>query len=661
MIVSVTISDNREREIADAIRSVIDHVDRVLLLDTGISDQTVERAKEVAGDKLVVSKHSWVDFSIARNAALMAARALGADWILVVDTDERFNLGERKLRDALEGVRSDIALIESADGHYPKEKLLRATSGAVYVGPTHEVLVGGSKETLRGVTFSEAPKSEAQLKQKFARDVAILSAHVKENPDDPRWWYYLGASYEGLGMRAFAANAFGECVERRKTGVEAAWAGYKQAEQLHMLDRHEEAIRAAARGLGADATFAECAWIAAVSASRLNRAQQAIAWARMAEAVGRFKGCGPPRSWFRHMPALYELPYDVLRYTLPDEAGRAQADADFHAAKLARIGASDPDNLDELSVSRSATESSRYEARSMLRPPPLSEMCPSMHAVRINFEPPGGRLPMNPSICWHKGELWCVVRAVNYTITGWQYSIQDEDGIVRTDNYLGKLLLDGTFLEPRLIRDLDPFPRQPSRIVGYEDIRLASIWDDDRGAQVLAGSATVCDRDPNRRMIARLFFDVDGDVSRADVQVTRQQHEKNWMPITVNGELRWIYSLDPTAVIPGPLRECPFALDHLRGGAATRYDDGYMCVMHEAINADEGRVYLHRFVHLDERFNVQAVSPAWVFNGHGIEFCAGMVRYGDQLVLSYGIKDQEAWIATVDMEEVENMDWIAPP
>jgi len=50
VIVSVTITDNREREIADALRSVVDHVDRVLIVDTGITDQTIERGWCDAGE-----------------------------------------------------------------------------------------------------------------------------------------------------------------------------------------------------------------------------------------------------------------------------------------------------------------------------------------------------------------------------------------------------------------------------------------------------------------------------------------------------------------------------------------------------------------------------------------------------------------------------------
>jgi len=313
-------------------------------------------------------------------------------------------------------------------------------------------------------------------------------------------------------------------------------------------------------------------------------------------------------------------------------------------------------DLDRLGLLQAAPKADRDEARSLLRPPVLARFCPSARAIRIQFDPPRGRLPTNPSICRHRGELQCVIRTLNYRLLPERkWVVDDPDGIVRTVNYLGRLRLNGEFVEPKPMRDLDPTPKQPSKISGYEDVRIVSI----KGT--LTGSATVCDRDlDERRRIVRLHLTASGNVKRADVQLTYQAHEKNWMPLSVGGEFAWIYSIDPTAILPGPLRSCPFALDHLRGGAAIEYGDGYLCVMHEVIDTDSSRIYLHRFVRLDKRFNVTAVSPAWVFARHGIEFCAGIAYNKGEIVLSYGVEDREAWIMRINAKEIEDMKWNTP-
>jgi tetratricopeptide (TPR) repeat protein len=647
VLVSVTLSNSREAEIADALGSVAPHVDRVLLVDTGIADRTIRYAKKVVGEKLLVAEHEWVDFSTARNAALAEARSLGAKWIVIVDSDERFDFGSVDLRAALKKTRADVLSLESVEGTYEKPKIVRASAKVRFEGPTHERLVGERlREKLAGVVFDELPKSKTELAAKCDRDVGILTDYAAER-DDPRWWFYLGQSLEGVNKHARAAEAYRRCADLRRVGDEAAWAAYRQADQLYRLGRHEESIAVAAKGMGSS-PLAECAWMAAVVAHKLGRNEESVAWARMAEAVGMHNGCGKPRSFFRHPPALFELPYDVLRFALPDAESRKKADLDYQAAQHARLGVSSAAELDRLSVSREAPLARCEEARQLLRPDAIGKMCSSARFTPLDFKPPKkNRRAMNPSICVHDGELWCVVRTVNYWVKGRRYGILDEDGITRTENYLGLFRRDGRLTGMRRMRDLDRSYQEP---LGYEDVRLASV-----GGK-LVGSATVCDKkDTKIRRVASLKFG-GGDVVRARVQPNFQKHEKNWMPFDRDGKLVWIYSLDPTVILPtGIKRSCPFRLEHLRGGAVTEFEDGYLCVTHEVVDEVDGRIYLHRFVRLDERFNVTAVSPAFVFDHYGIEFAAGLVVDGGKIVVSFGIEDKQAWILRVDVGEVESM------
>jgi predicted GH43/DUF377 family glycosyl hydrolase len=657
VIVAVCISDNREAQIGGAVQSVVDHVDRVLLVDTGITDETIERASEIAGDKLVVVEHSWVDFSTARNKGLDAAEALGAKWVLLVDSDERLNFGALDLRKHLTETEADVLSVESDDGSYLKQRVIRAGSKARFYGPTHEALIGGGlRETLSGATFSELEKSDAQLRRKAERDVTLLISFIAQHPSDPRWYYYLGASFESLGLQKMAADMYRRCADLRGSGHEAAWAKFKEADQLHRIGWHEAAIAAAAAGLGIDPTLAECACVAGEAALSAGRPEQAIVWARAAEAVGLFRGCGTTRKWFRHPPSLYERPYDILLRALPEGPGpdRVEATNDFREARLARVGV-DRRDVDRLSVSRGVSQSVREELRQMLLPRPLGEVYQSARHAQILFTPGNGWHPTNPSVCRHNDEIWCVVRTVNYELDQGHYEIDDPNGVIRTENYIGRLSAEYELIEPHLMRDLDPSERYTSRVVGYEDVRIVSL------GESLAASATVCDRDPDGRcLIAQLRLD-DGDVRRAVVQPSNQPHEKNWMPLAVDGALTWIYSLDPTAILPGPLHACPFALDHLRGGAAIAIDGKYLCVMHEVAKTDEGRAYAHRFVLLDSEFRVIRISEAWVFAHYGVEFCAGIVQDGDDLILSYGVEDREAWVARVSMAEVlVSLKWKPP-
>ena len=98
-IASTTLTGNNASIIGDALRSVVDWVDTCLVIDTGVSDESLAVAEGVAGAKFVLRRFDWIrDFSAARNFALDAAHAVGADWAITVDTDERIQPNGEDLR-----------------------------------------------------------------------------------------------------------------------------------------------------------------------------------------------------------------------------------------------------------------------------------------------------------------------------------------------------------------------------------------------------------------------------------------------------------------------------------------------------------------------------------------------------------------------------------
>jgi hypothetical protein len=346
-IVSMTMTGNNRDLIGDALRSVVDWVDQCLIIDTGITDDTLEVARQVAGDKLVVRSFPWRnDFAAARNFALEAAAELGATWAVTLDTDERIEIGEIDIHAALAGARSDLMYVHHVGGTYGKERFFRLPSSGYYVGPTHEAYIRGPLgwDVLDGVRFHELGKTAEQYRAKAERDVAILTEYIAERPDDPRWLYYLGDSLAGLGRNEEAIAAFRACAGMNGWDEEGAWAMYRAADCLLRMDRPDEAIEASAAGMARHAGIAELPWLAAYASWQADRPAQAVYWARMAAAMGAFAGAGSavPRVGFRYPFALWEGPYDILRFALRrlgDEAGADEAERLFEEAKAARAAA----------------------------------------------------------------------------------------------------------------------------------------------------------------------------------------------------------------------------------------------------------------------------------------------------------------------------------
>jgi glycosyltransferase involved in cell wall biosynthesis len=84
-------------------------VDSIILIDTGITDDTLAVAKRVAGDKLIIKQMQWPgSFSDARNRALQMAAEAGGSWGVFLDTDERFEGNTGTIRGFLQSTTADM-------------------------------------------------------------------------------------------------------------------------------------------------------------------------------------------------------------------------------------------------------------------------------------------------------------------------------------------------------------------------------------------------------------------------------------------------------------------------------------------------------------------------------------------------------------------------
>lgn len=272
----------------------------------------------VQGGIRVMYGSSIKDFSMARNGALEdASDAEGQyDWALMLDTDERIHYTDMSFLDVLENTDCDMLHVWAADHSYAKPRFFRLPVKGKYVGPTHECWVAdqGSKVgTLEGITFSELPKTAEQYKAKAERDRTILEAYTQEHPDDPRWWFYLGDTYSGLGMDSDALMAFSSCYWLNGWDEESAWAAYRVAELYCKIKNYKAALDWCCNGMSRHPGMAELPWLAGFCCFHLGRYQQAIWWETMAEAINATDAY-EQRINFRHEPAHWDGPLDVMSH-----------------------------------------------------------------------------------------------------------------------------------------------------------------------------------------------------------------------------------------------------------------------------------------------------------------------------------------------------------
>jgi hypothetical protein len=279
----------------------------------------------------------------------------------------------------------------------------------------------------------------------------------------------------------------------------------------------------------------------------------------------------------------------------------------------------------------------------------------------------------NPTIIPHGTGLLAIVRSSNYRIDdAGRYVIPpNDDGAIRTENILCEIDPDGNVLRREVIV---PPAYEPNGypVHGLEDCRLR------RTARGIGVSATVRDAAPWTGQCRIGVADLDvGEARLHGLRVLEweglQPHEKNWMPI--EGQDGWLYAANHNGQtvtvaaeddMPGVYEvagrgAAPHLARGFRGGGhLVPVRGGWLAIVHEVAHLDGGRrAYEHRFVWFDDTFTIRSWSPLFSLKGtKSIEFAAGLAALDGQIVVSFGVNDEEAWTTSIAEEDV--CDLLAP-
>jgi len=220
----------------------------------------------------------------------------------------------------------------------------------------------------------------------------------------------------------------------------------------------------------------------------------------------------------------------------------------------------------------------------------------------------------------------------------------------KTYNFLGHVSDAWELSAAREVKDVSPGIHNP---FGYEDCRLFGL------SGRLYASATILD---GHATMVVLELSEEGDVTGVHAQKS-DRHEKNWMPVTDGGHLWFVYSVEPLIVLrydnPTHLVKPNVSGIAGRGGVIRGssqlqpYANGFIAVVHQVHQSPT--TYLHRIVRFDRFLQVVRMSEPFYFIRRGIEFCAGLVHWRGAWVMSFGLADNEAYLAVVEDGVVDRM------
>lgn len=267
----------------------------------------------------------------------------------------------------------------------------------------------------------------------------------------------------------------------------------------------------------------------------------------------------------------------------------------------------------------------------------------------------------NPSIAYDgKGKIRVSIRSCNFTVKPdgvWHLA----DG---SDHAISKMLygyLDPKHLTISKLKELkygDGAPFETKTVTGLEDARI--FWRQDG----MHFSGVEID---TRRFFMRPARQAEYVLDEATdtLQYIRTMNspnparpEKNWQPTDMPGKFDYSYSptevyKDDAVYLHGDL---PYR-GYIHGSSQLLWQEDtqtYLTVLHSKhLNPLAGVVYdrykyLHYFAEYDANGVIQKISDAFTFGtGENIEFAAGMVAYGSDMIISLGIRDARLGLARI--------------
>jgi tetratricopeptide (TPR) repeat protein len=236
---------NESAVIERCLQSVKDHIGYWTIVDTGSTDGTPYKIRELLSEiPGVLYDRPWVDFGHNRSELMELARGT-AQQLVLLDADmvmltNGFGVSSIDLE-------ADInELLVSGGVEYKMPYIVRGDRPWRFHGSTHEYLDGDFEKRTHfasGVSFLHHGDGGSKS-DKFVRDEAMLRRQIQSEPDNPRWFFYLAQTRQNLGDSEGALVAFRRRIEMGGWDEEVFWSMLSIGEILE------------ARGDWAEATIA---------------------------------------------------------------------------------------------------------------------------------------------------------------------------------------------------------------------------------------------------------------------------------------------------------------------------------------------------------------------------------------------------------------------
>jgi glycosyltransferase involved in cell wall biosynthesis len=246
------IARDEERTLGRCLQSVREHVDEIVVVDTGSRDRT----KEIAGQFGARIYHfPWRnDFAAARQVSF--DRATG-QWLFWVDADDVV-WNAAAIRPAAAAAPAEVNCFywkyqASRDAYgnstceFWRERCVRNHRGFRWRGRVHEVLLARSRQIARQDNDVVVVHHRDHAHRNPHRNLDILQTEYAKSASHPpaRLLYYLGNEYADVGQRDIAIDYLRQYVAASRWQEEKYLALVRIAELHRAQQRFDAAVEAA--------------------------------------------------------------------------------------------------------------------------------------------------------------------------------------------------------------------------------------------------------------------------------------------------------------------------------------------------------------------------------------------------------------------------------
>ena len=238
---------NESNIIKRLLDSVISIIDSYCICDTGSTDNTIQIIEDYFKEKGISGKivqEPFKNFCHNRNFALQSCIGL-SDYVILLDADMILEITNFD-KSILNSAQSFFILQGDNSFYYQNLRIIRNNGLYKYIGVTHEYIDTPKNNTIINLNKSDIFINDigdgGSKSDKFERDIRLLTDGIKDEPNNHRYYFYLGNTYHDLGKYEEAIPFYIKRIEFGGWQEEVWYSYYKLGLCYKKLNKFSNAL-----------------------------------------------------------------------------------------------------------------------------------------------------------------------------------------------------------------------------------------------------------------------------------------------------------------------------------------------------------------------------------------------------------------------------------